>query len=64
MVTKEQRVAPDEFILSVLSAEDRLDVAFKIARQAFKGTSLTLEDIQGAVTKIRKKKHGKKTGRS
>ena len=35
-------VDPEDYILSVLSPEDRLDAALKIAREAFKGTKLTI----------------------
>lgn len=55
-----QKIAPEQFILSVLSPEDRLDAAFKIAKTAFKDTDLTIEDIQEAVKKMRKKIYGKK----
>lgn len=54
------RVAPEEFILSVLSPEERLDAAFKIAAAAFKKNKLTLKDIQEAVTKIRRKIYAEK----
>jgi hypothetical protein len=38
-------IDPEDYILSVLSPEDRLDAALKIAREAFKGTKLTMKDI-------------------
>jgi hypothetical protein len=50
-----QRINPEEYILAVLSTQERLDAAFRIAREAFKGTSLTLEDIEGAVRKVRRR---------
>ncbi len=34
-----QQVNPEDFILSVLSPEDRLDAAFKLAGEAFKGAN-------------------------
>jgi hypothetical protein len=37
-------IDPEDYILSVLSPEDRLDAAFKVAREAFKGTKLTVKD--------------------
>lgn len=55
MKTNSLKVAPEEFILSVLSPEERLDAAFKIAAEAFKKNRLTIKDIQEAVKKIRKK---------
>jgi hypothetical protein len=53
-------INPEDYILSVLSPEDRLDAAFKIAREAFKGTKLTVRDIDNAVISVRRKAYGKK----
>jgi len=53
-------VKPEDYILSVLSPEDRLDAAFKIAKEAFKNSKLTLTDIDNAVTAVRRKAYGKK----
>jgi hypothetical protein len=54
-------VDPEDYILSVLSPEDRLDAALKVAREAFKGTKLTMRDIDSAVKLVRKKAYeGKK----
>jgi len=53
-------ISPEDYILSVLSPEDRLDAAFKIAREAFKGTKLTMRDIDSAVKLVRRKAYGKK----
>ena len=54
-------VDPEDYILSVLSPKDRLDAALKIAREAFKGTKLTMRDIDGAVKSVRRKAYeGKK----
>jgi hypothetical protein len=53
-------VDPEDYILSVLSPEDRLDAAFKIAREAFKGTKLTTKDIDNAVSLVRRKAYGGK----
>ena len=53
-------VSPEDYILSVLSPEDRLDAAFKIAQEAFKDSKLTLTDIDTAVTAVRRKAYGKK----
>jgi hypothetical protein len=55
-----QRINPDDFILSVLSPEERLDAAFKIAGEAFKSTKLTMKDIDNAVKSVRKKTSKKK----
>jgi len=40
--------------------EDRLDAALKIAREAFKGTKLTMKDIDNAVKSVRRKACEKK----
>ena len=50
-----QKVNPEDFILSVLSPADRLDAAFKLAGEAFKGSKLTKKDIDNAVKTVRKK---------
>jgi len=54
-------IDPEDYILSVLSPEDRLDAALKIAREAFKGTKLTMKDIDHAVKSVRRKAYGKKS---
>jgi hypothetical protein len=53
-------IDPEDYILSVLSPEDRLDAALKIAREAFKGIKLTIKDIDGAVKSVRRKAYGAK----
>ena len=54
-------IDPEDYILSVLSPEDRLDAALKIAREAFKGTKLTMRDVDRAVRSARRKAYeGKK----
>jgi hypothetical protein len=50
------RVSPEEFILSVLSPEDRLEAAFAVAREAFRGSTLTLDDIEAAARKVRRRR--------
>jgi hypothetical protein len=54
-------IDPEDYILSVLSPEDRLDAALKTAREAFKGTKLTMKDINNAVKSVRRKAYGKKS---
>lgn len=49
------KISPDDYILSALSPEDRLNAAFKIAEETFKNTSLTLKDIENAVKSVRRK---------
>jgi GH35 family endo-1,4-beta-xylanase len=53
-------INPEDYILSVLSPEDRLDAAFKIAKEAFKNSKLTMADIDNAVRTVRRKTYGKK----
>ena len=55
-----KKVAPDDYILAVLSPEERLEAAFNMAREAFKNTSLKLADVEAAVQKVRKKAYAAK----
>ena len=48
-------INPEDYILSILSPKDRLDAAFAIARQAFKGSPLTMADVENAVKSVRRK---------
>jgi hypothetical protein len=54
------KINPEDFILSVLSPEDRLDAAFKVAREALKKSKLTIEDIDNAVKAVRRKAYDSK----
>lgn len=49
-----QKIKPEEFILSVLSPEERLEAAFGVARQAFRKTGLKTGDIEQAVKSSRR----------
>ena len=60
MRTAAQKVNPEDFILSALSPEDRLDAAFEVAREASKKTRLTMKDIDNAVKSVRRKAYEKK----
>jgi len=53
-------INPEDYILSVLSPGDRLDAAFKVAREAFRNTKLTIKDIDKAIELVRRKAYGKK----
>jgi len=55
MKAARKAIDPEDYILSVLSPEDRLDAALKIAREAFKGAKLTMKDINNAVKSVRRK---------
>jgi hypothetical protein len=55
-----KKINPEDYILSVLSPEDRLDAAFRVAGEAFKKTKLTVKDVDNAVKAVRRKAYGKK----
>ena len=56
------KISPEDYILSALSPEDRLEAAFKVAREAFKKTRLTVKDVEKAVKKVRRKAYEKRQG--
>ncbi|MCL4478232.1 MAG: hypothetical protein M1381_03915 [Deltaproteobacteria bacterium] len=49
-----KKINPEEYILSVLSPEERLKTVLKIASEAFKGAKLSVEDIENAIKRVRK----------
>lgn len=55
MKSTAQQISPAEYILAVLSPQDRVEAALRVAQEAFKDTSLTLGDIEAAVRKVRRK---------
>jgi len=55
-----KKINPEDYILSVLSPEDRLDASFRIAGEVFKKTRLSMKDIDNAVKSVRRKAYGKK----
>lgn len=55
-----KKINPDDYILSVLSPEERVDAAFKVAAEAFKKTKLTMKDVDKAVKAVRRKAYEKK----
>lgn len=59
-VTAAKKINPEDYILSVLSPEERLDAAFKVAKEAFKGAKLTMKDVDNAVKTVRRKAYEKK----
>lgn len=59
-ITTAKKINPEDYILSVLSPEERLDAAFKIAREAFKDTKLTVKDIDNAIKKVGRRTYEKK----
>lgn len=59
MKATSKKINPEDYILSVLSPEDRLDAAFKVVKEAFKNTKLTMKDIDNAVELVRRKAYEK-----
>jgi hypothetical protein len=55
-----EKIDPGDYILSVLSPIDRLDAAFKVAAQAFKKSTLTVDDVEKAIKAVRRKAYEKK----
>lgn len=54
-----QKINPEDYILSVLTPEDRLDAALKVAGEAFKKSKLTLKNIDNAVKSVWRKAYEK-----
>jgi len=52
-----RKIDPEEYILSVLTPEERFDAAMRVAHEAFKDTTLTMEDIEAAVKKVRRRQY-------
>jgi DNA-binding IclR family transcriptional regulator len=52
-----RRVRPDEYILAALSPEERLEAALRVAREAFKDATLTVEDVEAAVRRVRRRRY-------
>jgi len=59
-VAATKKINPEDYILSVLSPEERLDAAFKVAKEAFNGVRLTMKDVDNAVKTVRRKAYEKK----
>lgn len=60
------KIRPEEFVLSALSEEQRLEAAFNLSRQVFKKTKLTPKILEAAIRRVRKKiaaKSHEKSGR-
>jgi len=55
-----EKIDPGDYILAVLSPRDRLDAALKVANQAFKKSTLTINDVENAVNTVRRKAYEKK----
>ena len=48
-----RRLRPDEYILAVLSPAERLEAALRVAREAFKGGTLAMGEVEAAVRRVR-----------
>jgi len=55
-----KKISPEDYLLSILSPEDRLDAAFRVAGEAFKKSKLTIRDVENAVKVVRRKAYEKK----
>ena len=66
MKSAAEKIDPGEYILSVLTPKERFEAAVRVAREAFRDTTLTMEDIEAAVRKVRRRHYAarqKKTAR-
>jgi len=55
MRTRAIKVTPEDYILSVLTPQERLDAAFRVAEAAFTSATLTMKDVENAVKTLRRK---------
>lgn len=60
MRTTAIKITPEDYILSVLTPEERLAAAFRVAEAAFKGINLTMKDVENADKTIRRKANATK----
>jgi hypothetical protein len=52
-----RKIDPEEYILAVLSPPERLDAALRVAREAFRDSTLSVADVEAAVRRVRRKHH-------
>ncbi len=45
----------EEFILDALTPQERLEAALKLARTAFRDSTLSMEDLEAAIQKVRRR---------
>ncbi len=50
-----KKISPEDYILAVLSPQERIEAAFNLTQQAFKNSPLKPADVERAVKKVRKK---------
>ena len=60
MRSSAEKIDPGDYILAVLSPKDRFDAALRVASQAFRKSTLTVNDVEKAVKTVRRKAYGKK----
>ncbi|MCK6553784.1 hypothetical protein L6Q96_04255 [Candidatus Binatia bacterium] len=51
------KIDPEDFLLAPLSPQQRLDAALRVAKEAFKGSKLSMADVETAVAKVRRKRY-------
>ncbi len=56
MKASAEKLTPEEYMLAALSPEQRLEAAFRVAREAFRGRTLTVGDVEEAVRRVRRKR--------
>jgi len=59
-----RKIDPEEFILAVLSPKKRFEAGMRVAREAFQNTTLTIEDIEAAVRRVRRKLYAARQGKA
>jgi hypothetical protein len=59
-VAATKKINPEDYILSVLSREERIEAAFNVAKEAFKKNKLTVKDVENAVKTVRRRAYEKK----
>jgi hypothetical protein len=59
-------IDPEQYILSLLTPEERIDAAFEMAKHVFKKKRLSIATIEKAVQKVRRRNYEtkKKQGRN
>ncbi|MFA6034050.1 MAG: hypothetical protein WC889_14215 [Myxococcota bacterium] len=60
MKSAAKTIDPSDYILSVLTPQQKLDAAMKLSQEAFKNVTLTLKDVEDAVKAIRRKTNVRK----
>jgi len=56
----EKKISPEDYILAILSPQERLEAAFNVVREAFKDTTPKPADVRAAVEKVRKRAYAQR----